>query len=88
MGVVDLESVPRSEASEGIKVCQVDKRSEGETQKDSRIKESVPRSEASEGIKVCLDGVDSEGGLQHPNDGSTVPVRRGKRRRRRKDRTM
>ena len=84
MGVVDLESVPRSEASEGIKVCQVDKHLEGETQKDSRIKESVPRSEASEGIKVCLDGVDSEGGLQLPKDGMAVPARRGKRHRRRK----
>ena len=87
-GLVDLESVPRPVAAGGIKVCQVDKRLEGETQKDSPVKESVPRPVAAGGIKVCLDGVDSEGGLQLPNDGSTVPVQRGKRRRRRKGRTM
>ena len=84
MGLVDLESVPRPVAAGGIKVCQVDKHLEGETQKDSRIKESAPRPVAAGGIKVCLDGVDSEGGLQLPNDGMAVPVRRGKRHRRRK----
>ena len=84
MGLVDLESAPRSEASEGIKVCQVDKHLEGETQKGSHIKESAPRPVAAGGIKVCLDGVDSEGGLQLPNDGMAVPARRGKRHRRRK----
>ena len=84
MGLVDLESVPRPVAAGGIKVCQVDKHLEGETQKDSRIKESVPRPVAAGGIKVCLDGVDSEGGLQSSNDGMAVPARRGKRHRRRK----
>ena len=84
MGLVDLESVPRPVAAGGIKVCQVDKRLEGETQKDSRIKESVPRPVAAGGIKVCLDGVDSEGGLQLSNNGMAIPARRGKRHRRRK----